>query len=144
VAAMGLASTALMHDWLSWNTALWDLGRRAVSRSIDPLAIEGGMEWDGWHQATRQPPQRRHWRDVFSPLAIRQKAGPVKGLTLEATRVWFPQVSGRFALSFSPRKDAVGIDSEPYRLWLLPGDHRIYLLRYVPTDAPGRTATVRP
>src|SRR5205807_9212803 len=39
------ASIALMHDWLSWNAARWQLGRRAETAfHINPLDIEGGFE----------------------------------------------------------------------------------------------------
>jgi hypothetical protein len=123
------ASLALMHDWLAWNEALWELGGRAVSRHINPLDIDGGLEWNGWHCAPHQHAERRLWSEMYGP-AIGRRAGADKGLTSPTTRVWFPKVSGRFALSFSPMENAVTIDSEPYRLWLLPGERRIYLLRH--------------
>lgn len=129
VFAAGVASVGLMHDWLACNDAIWRLGRRTVSQGTDPLEVEGGMEWDGWHAASRQQPRRRLWRELFNPTAIKNKAKGPKGLTLPTTRVWFPQVTGRYVLSFAPLPDAVVVDSEPYRLWLLPGERRIYLLR---------------
>ncbi len=128
VGIMGIFSVGVMHDWLTWNAAVWNLGRRALARSIDPLDIEGGMEWDGWHHAAQAQPQHRRWREMFSPHSIRGKAGADRGLTLPTTRVWFPHVRGRYALSFSILPDTVIVDSEPYRLWLLSGERRIYLL----------------
>jgi 4-amino-4-deoxy-L-arabinose transferase-like glycosyltransferase len=137
VLAAGVASVGMMHDWLAWNAAAWDLGQRAVSRGIDPLEVEGGMEWDGWHAASRQQSQRRLWRELFISTAIKRQAGGPKGLTLPTTRVWFPQVSGRYALSFTPLPDAVVVDSEPYRLWLLAGERRMYLLHCTtPNNSP--------
>lgn len=128
VGIMGIFSVGVMHDWLTWNAAAWNLGRRALARSIDPLDIEGGMEWDGWHQAAQAQPQHRTWREMFSPLSIRERAGAERGFTLPTTRVWFPHVRGRYALSFSPLPNTVLVDAEPYRLWFLSGEHRIYLL----------------
>src|SRR5262249_6812866 len=49
VCLFGLAALAWTRDFLSWNRALWDLGRRAVVRGIDPQDIEGGFAWDVWH-----------------------------------------------------------------------------------------------
>lgn len=129
VAVVGLASVGLMHDWLAWNAALWDLGRRAEAHGVDSLAIEGGLEWDGLHEAPHAKPQRRSWRDLFVPSSIVKKAGKPKGLTLESTRVWFPHVTGDYALSFAPMEAAAVVDSQPYRMWLSSGERRIYLLR---------------
>jgi 4-amino-4-deoxy-L-arabinose transferase-like glycosyltransferase len=124
-----LFSTAVMHDWLAENATLWDLGRQAVAEGVDPLAIEGGLEWDGWHAAARQPPRRRRWRELFSPLALAKTANHPRGLTLPFTRVWFPAITGQYALSYTPIEGAVVVRTQPYRLWLLPGERRIYLLR---------------
>jgi 4-amino-4-deoxy-L-arabinose transferase-like glycosyltransferase len=137
VLALGAAvSVALMHDWLSWKAAGWELGQRAVSRGMNPLDMEGGFEWDGWYVADQQPPQRASWRDLF--LGIVGNAGEPKGLTLPTTRVWFPQVTGAFALSFSPLDGAEVVDSNPYRLWLTPGERRFYLVRTSQTAAGRR------
>jgi 4-amino-4-deoxy-L-arabinose transferase-like glycosyltransferase len=129
VGLLALASVGLMHNWLAWNAARWELGRRALARPIEPLDLEGGMEWDGWHVAPRQPPQRRSWREINGLEIVRKSGGP-KRLTLKTTRLWFPQVTGRFALSFVPRPDATVLDSEPFHLWLVPGAYRFYLLQY--------------
>jgi hypothetical protein len=113
VALLGLASLGLMHDWLAWNAARWELGRRAVASHIDPLDIEGGFEWDGWYaaaQPARERPAHAQW--------------PV----LPFTQGWFPAVSGHYALSFSPLPAARTVDTEPYSLWLQPGRRRFYLL----------------
>jgi hypothetical protein len=105
---MGLLSLALMHDWLSWNGARWELGRRAVAtRHIDPLEIEGGFEWDGWSSARALGSSRQ------SPSGFD----------------WFPEVTGRYALSFSIVDNTEMVESLPYRLWLRAGDWHFYLLK---------------
>src|SRR5262249_3945964 len=49
LAAMGLVSFGLAHDWLSWNGARWAVGQRALDRGIPARDIEGGFEWDSWY-----------------------------------------------------------------------------------------------
>jgi hypothetical protein len=116
VLLIGACSVCLMHDWLAWNRARWDLGNRALSRRIQPQDIEGGFEWDGWHgNVTRD-----------------KNPGERQGLALEFLHSWFPHITGRYALSFSELPDSVTVDSEPYTLWLKPGVHRLFLLEYRP------------
>jgi 4-amino-4-deoxy-L-arabinose transferase-like glycosyltransferase len=127
VALLGLVSVGLMHDWLSWNAARWELGRRAISRHndpIDPLDIEGGVEWDGWY-ASAVPASDRSARSEWPVLPL--------------TRDWFPSVRGHYVLSFSELKvdGTRTVDSEPYVLWLQPGPRRFFLIEMprVPPDS---------
>lgn len=109
-------SIALMHDWLSWNAARWALGERAVAeRHIEPFDIDGGLEWNGWHAPDARP-----------------EPGPGDGgagLAIGWTRAYFPNVTGRYALSFSELRGGTVIDREPYSQWLLPGAHWFLLVR---------------
>ncbi|HZV08036.1 MAG TPA: glycosyltransferase family 39 protein [Gemmataceae bacterium] len=124
LAVAGLVSLALMHDWLSWNSARWQLGQRAVEqRGIDPLSIEGGVEWDGLYtimSAKAGRPPRPRW--------------PV----LPFTREWFPWITGQYCLSFSELKDLKGkrlLDTQPYSLWLAPGPRQFYLFEILALPA---------
>jgi hypothetical protein len=126
VAVAALVSVALAHDWLAWNAASWELGSRAIAHQLDPLDIEGGMEWDGSHYPHPDGAPARSWRELM--VDIERKAGGPRGLTVSTTRVWFPRVTGRFALSFSPVPGAVVLDSEPYSQWLVPGERRMFLV----------------
>jgi hypothetical protein len=123
-----LASVGLMHDWLAWNAARWAVGRRALAHHVDPLDIEGGVEWDGWYAglraATEQPPPRK-W--------------PVLPFTAD----WFPTVRGHYALSFSQVRGSRVLDSEPYTLWLSLGPRQFYFLE-VPPLPSGRPNTSEP
>src|SRR5262249_7098435 len=104
-----LVSVGLMHDWLSWNAARWELGRRAAARHINPLDIEGGVEWDGWFAPVADdstPPRTSRW--------------PV----LPFTKDWFPSITGHYALSFSEIRGTRRVDAEPYSLWLPPGQRQ--------------------
>jgi hypothetical protein len=117
VIGTGAISACLMHDWLAWNSARWSLGRHAVEQGAKPEEIEGGFEWDGWHRDGSQG----------------KPAVPLQGLALESLHRWFPTVTGKYALSFSELPNSVIVASEPYSLWLKPGPHHFFLLRYQPT-----------
>jgi hypothetical protein len=119
LAAMAAISMALMHDWLAWNSARWVLGGRALAAGVNAWDIEGGFEWDGG----------------FSPERSRSASvGPRRGLTLPFTHRWFPQVSGRFALSFSQPPNTIRRDSQEYRLWLSPGPRQFLLIEAGPVS----------
>jgi 4-amino-4-deoxy-L-arabinose transferase-like glycosyltransferase len=118
VAVLAVVSVGLMHDWLAWNAARWELGRRAAARQVDPREIEGGVEWDGWYAPPGDAPAgRRRW--------------PV----LAFTREWFPEITGHYALSFAEVRGARRVDSEPYELWLQPGRREFLLIELPPVAA---------
>jgi hypothetical protein len=102
-----------MHDWLDWNRARWELGKQAVAEGKEPVDIEGGLEWNGWH----------------SSEASYLPRGNDNRLTVAFTRLWFPGVTGRYALAFSavPKSEIIG--SKSYSQWLLPGAHDFVLLK---------------
>jgi hypothetical protein len=112
--AYGAASVSLMHDWLTWQGARWELGRWAVHEGIAARAIEGGIEWDGDHTDRLNP------REVIIPADARYFFVP-------ALDSWFP-ILGDYGLSSTPYPDAVTLQSRPYTLWLSPGKHTMYLL----------------
>jgi hypothetical protein len=120
---MGMASLGVMHDWLAWNHARWTLGNRALDRDIKASDIEGGFEWDGWHARKQLKPlesvvQLLHFRDITTR----------RGLALQPTQKWFPEVTGRYALSFTELARHSTLDREPYTTWLPPGSHEFYLI----------------
>jgi 4-amino-4-deoxy-L-arabinose transferase-like glycosyltransferase len=112
-------SFGLMRDWLAWNSARWTLGRRAVAGGIPATDIEGGFEWDGWHSP--RAASRKH---------VRRDGG----LMLRFTGGWFPRITGRYALAFSPPPGTVRLDAEAYRLWLPPTRSELLLV------APGESS----
>jgi hypothetical protein len=112
---LAILSICLMHDWLAWNAARWELGRRTLARGIPARDIEGGLEWDGWHA-----PLRWSQRDAQRP--------PFTGFLLPITKGHFPHVRGRYALSFSPFSATLVRDSEAYTQWLPPGRRQFFLL----------------
>jgi hypothetical protein len=113
LAMSALLALGMTHDWLAWNAARWELGRRALERGVAATDVEGGFEWNCWH----------------APVPAFQDARkPARGLTLAFTTFLYSHVTGHFALSFSVRPDARVVDTEPYWLWLIPGKRAFYLL----------------
>ena len=88
VGLMAVISTVLMHDWLAWNSARWELGRRAIQGGMAAATIEGGYEWDSWYMIVEGRP-------------LRKPAG----------------MPGPCALSFSEVKGTSIVDREPYQSW---------------------------
>jgi hypothetical protein len=127
LALSGLLSLALMHDWLAWNAARWELGRRALARGIPPEDIEGGFEWNGWHAPV--------------PARASSELVPPRNLALSHNRTLWPHLTGRFALSFSEVEGTHVWDTEPYHRWLLPGQRRFYLIGLPP--ARGRSPAAK-
>ncbi len=110
-------SVGLMHDWLAWNSARWEVGRRALQRGIPSADVEGGFEWDGWN----------------SPYVLRQGfPAESRDMVLPGTRDIFPHITGRCALTFTPPPGTVVLDREPYELWLLPGRRDFWLVERRP------------
>jgi hypothetical protein len=125
---LAFLSECLMHDWLVWNSARWELGRHALTGQVGPLDIEGGLEWNGWYDLQLSGPgRRRSWEELFG-RAVQRNSSAAQGLTLPQTRTWFPGVRGRLALSFSQEPNTVVIAQVPYHLWLVPGQHIFFLL----------------
>jgi hypothetical protein len=121
LALFALFSVALLHDWLSWNSARWTLGRRAVERGIATQDIEGGFEWDSWYAPAppyAEPPEKK------------------SDLLLPYTNVMYGHISGRFALSFSVPQGATVIDREAYTSWLPPGQSNFYVVERYKTESP--------
>jgi hypothetical protein len=122
LAAYGLFSVALLHDWLAWNSARWTVGRRALARGIEARDIEGGFEWNGW----------------YSPYAVFEHCRQERrGWTLWLTYCMYAHISGRYALSFAVPEGARAVDQEPYAMWLIPGERAFYLIEPRPSgDRP--------
>jgi len=112
--AYGAACVALMHDWLTWQGARWELGRWAVRQGIAANAIEGGIEWDGDHTDRAKP------SETIIPA-------PARFFSVPALDSWFP-VTGKYGLSSTPHVGARILETRPYALWLSPGRHAMYLL----------------
>jgi hypothetical protein len=117
LALFAVCSAGLTHDLLAWNSARWEVGRRALARGISVDDIEGGFEWDSWYSRT---PVVATFSDKL-PTTVR-------GLMLPFNHGRHPHITGRYALAFSQIPGTVVLDSQPYRLWLIPGEWRFLLL----------------
>jgi hypothetical protein len=122
-------SVAMMHDWLAWNEARWDLARRAVARGIDPTDLEGGFEWDGWHSASVFSPGQAQKSDTAA--TNHNQRPPAPGLVIPFNQALFPHVTGRYAISFNPVPGTIARDTQPYTFWLAHGKRQLWLLESV-------------
>ena len=107
----GWISVGLMHDWLSWNAARWELGRQAVAQGIAPTDIEGGFEWNGWYACA--DPDHSLVGPARPPLRHQGVS-----LSLPFTQRWFPAVTGQYALAFTQPTNSFVIASKQYTQWL--------------------------
>ena len=113
----GLA-LAITHDWLSWNAARWNLGRRVISAGVPLIDLEGGFEWDNW----------------FDPHPDHTASSSVDhGLMIPFNSFRHLNMTGRYGLSFSPLPGTQVVDRQPYSAWLIQRPQAFYLLK--PNDA---------
>jgi hypothetical protein len=108
-----ISSIGLMHDWLAWQSARWELARWAVDNlHIPATAIEGGVEWDGSHEP--QPdlhPANRRKRDFASNASN-----------------WFPSISGDYGIANRDRPGTRQLAKRQYTTWLPPARRSVHLL----------------
>jgi uncharacterized membrane protein YoaK (UPF0700 family) len=124
VVLYGLVSIGLVHDWFSWNSARWKLGRQALAQGVKPADIEGGVEWNGWFGCA----------DPERPLPPPNFGAPLPDdstLVLRFSRVHFPQVTGRFALAFTQPPNSALVASNSYSVWLGPSPKNFLLVRHL-------------
>jgi hypothetical protein len=128
LALFGLLSVGMMHDWLAWNAARWELGRAAEKRGINPLDIEGGFEWDGWY---------------FCAGKRADGASSPKGLLLPFSKNIFPDVTGHYVLTFSETPNTKILDSRPYEQWLMPAQKTFFLVEVTMPTVPVAPKPIR-
>src|SRR5262249_18796695 len=128
--AMAIFSTALMHDWLSWNEARWSLGKKAVASGIHPWEIEGGMAVNGWYAPATQP--------ALPPISGTPEAFLTYNLDLH-----FFHVIGRYDLASEQLAGTIVRDRWPYTMWLPPGRHFFLLLEHTTGAASSGRAHIK-
>lgn len=102
--------------YLAWNQARWNLAEEALTQSSDTTKIDGGYEWDGWHN---------YW-----PTLSNEK----KTFTNEEiqTRPWFnrrffPNNNAAYTISFSPLANFEIAKEEKIKGW--NPNNQLYLLK---------------
>ncbi|RME92067.1 MAG: hypothetical protein D6772_17385 [Bacteroidetes bacterium] len=56
---MAWFSVAATHDYLAWNRVRWQALRTLEADGISPQEIDGGFEYNGWHQTHPRNPDNR-------------------------------------------------------------------------------------
>src|SRR5262249_33669311 len=98
-------SIGLMHDWLAWQSARWELARWAVNHlHIAATAIEGGVEWDGDHEPNPDLHPATNRARYFASNASN----------------WFPSISGDYGIANKVRPRTSEMASRDYTTWLPP------------------------
>lgn len=98
------------HDYLSWNRARWQ-ALDALTRSVSPLEIDGGLEFNGWYG-----------------YDLRFRAKQTADISMVHGR--------RYAVTFD-RVPGYEIQSRyPFERWLPPGKGEILVLKQVVPPSP--------
>jgi hypothetical protein len=111
---MALFSIVATHDYLAWNRARWQAGNQLLEQGVTPKQIDGGFEFNGWHQS-----------------------GPVsqKDRTLKS---WWFVSDDEWIVSFGSLGGYDPVAVVPYRRWLPPSLDTITINRrkaYTVTDS---------
>ena len=107
-------SVAATHDYLAWNLARWNAARLLEREGIAPAHIDGGFEFNGWHDtgpASQKTPGLKSW--------------------------WFVN-DDDWVIAFGPVYGYDRVQTMPFRRWLPPGRDSIVVNRrkpYMPVDS---------
>ena len=101
----------------------------AVAQGIAPTDIEGGFEWNGWFGCA--DPER-----PLSSPNFGARLHDNSTLALPFSRVFFPQVTGRFALAFTLPPNSSVVASNRYSLWLSSSPKELLFVRYLDPGEP--------
>jgi hypothetical protein len=99
-----------MSDYMAWNSARWAAGEQLVARGVPPGAIDGGLEWVGWHEF-----------ETALPLAI------AKGQANDLF-AWMSITPKRYTLAFEPLTGYNTVNQVAYRVPVLDRVGHIYVL----------------
>ena len=61
-------SVAGTHDYLAWNRARWQALTYLESQGVENTQIDGGYEYNGWHQTSHRNPEHLHGKSWCQPL----------------------------------------------------------------------------
>jgi len=100
----GTFSLAATHDYLSWNRARWKaLNHLVHEKHISPRSIDGGFEFNGWHN---YDPQYRY----------------------QAGKSWWWVHQDDYIISFGPITGYQKVETYHYSRWLPGGKGKIFIL----------------
>ncbi len=97
---MGYFSVAGTHDYMAWNRLRWQAADELMQKGdVKPSEIEGGYEFNGWHNYRENDPSQGWWRDVYDDYVI--SFGPAYGYEVVRTYTfhrWMPPGEGTIML----------------------------------------------
>ncbi|MEM9930155.1 MAG: hypothetical protein AAF840_10075, partial [Bacteroidota bacterium] len=101
---LALFSTAGTHDYFAWTRVRWQALAALESEGVFPNEIDGGFEYNGWHQTHHRNP--RHGQ----------------------SKSWWYVDQDRYAIAFSPFKDYRVKSTHPFHRYLTWGQDTVLVL----------------
>ena len=102
---MATYSIAATHDYLEWNKARWKALQFLENKNISPHQIDGGFEYNGWHQTHHRNPDNRY-----------------------AKSWWFVDEDD-YSIAFKPYHNYQPMAAFPYSRWLNFSTDTVYALQ---------------
>ena len=93
------------HDYLAWNKARWEALNELQGKGILPNEIDGGFEFNGWHQTHTLNPQNPY------------------------SKSWWFVDDDRYAIAFTPYKNYKVIAKFPFKRYLTFGRDSVLVLQ---------------
>lgn len=116
-------SVTSTHDYLSWNRARWKaLDYLVKDQDISPEYIDGGFEFNGWHNYNLKRGDSKDER--------RAEAGKSKD---KSKKSWWWVIEDEYVISFGPIEGYSQQRCYSYKRWLPPGRGQILILHRDPS-----------
>lgn len=129
VAAGALAAFAVAgtHDHLAYQSATWEMGRRAVASGVAHDDLDAGAAWDGYHLFDGFDPAAR------DPEVLAGLSAPLLLSEHDVIAWWVGfynlEMTGRYVVSAEPLVGFEVVDRLEYSSWLQDDPTAVYLLR---------------
>jgi len=102
MAAYAIAGT---HDYFAWNRARWAAARHLMQQEVAPSAIDGGIEFNGWHGTGSRIPDYPYGKS------------------------WWFVADDAYMIGFAPYQNYERVRSFPYSKWLLPQKDSLHVFK---------------
>lgn len=100
---LGAFAIAGTKTYLSWNRLRWEMLNQLEAQGIPPTEVDGGFEYNGWHQTGSRRPIRREGKS------------------------WWFVAEDKYALSAGALPCYEVLEKIAYRRWLPPFESALYL-----------------
>ena len=98
-------SVAGTHDYLAWNRARWQALTYLESQGVENTQIDGGYEYNGWHQTSHRNPEHLHGKS------------------------WWFVADNEYCISTAGFQNYQQLQIFPYKTWLATQTDSIFALK---------------